>query len=50
MRQGKYYFQTYKYPYTHQVKTIIKMIFVAVTTFSEFLWWINYIMVANFGM
>jgi len=37
--EGKYYFQTYKYPYisymkkvTHQVKTTMKMILVAVTT------------------
>jgi hypothetical protein len=29
--EGKYYFQTYKYPYLHQVKTTMKMILVAVT-------------------
>ena len=28
----KYYFQTYKYPYPHWVKTTMKMILVAVTT------------------
>jgi len=31
MRRG-YYFQTYKYPYPHRVKTTMKMILVAVTT------------------
>jgi hypothetical protein len=30
--EGKCYFQTYKYPYSHQVKTTMKMILVAVTT------------------
>ena len=30
--EGKYYFQTYKYPYLHRMKTIMKMILVAVTT------------------
>jgi len=30
--EGKYYFQTCKYPYPHQVKTTMKMILVAVTT------------------
>ena len=30
--EGKYYFQTYKYLYPHQVKTTMKMILVAVTT------------------
>ena len=37
--KGKYYFQTYKYPYifymkkvTHRVKTTMKLILVAVTT------------------
>jgi hypothetical protein len=30
--KGKYYFQTYKYPYPHRVKTTMKMISVAVTT------------------
>ena len=30
--EGKYYFQTYKYPYTHRVKTTMKMILMAVTT------------------
>ena len=29
--EGKYYFQTYKYPYPHRVKTTMKMILVAVT-------------------
>ena len=29
--EGMYYFQTYKYPYPHRVKTTIKMILVAVT-------------------
>ena len=28
---GKYYFQTYKYPYPHQVKTTMNVILVAVT-------------------
>ena len=28
--EGKYYFQTYKYQYLHQVKTTMKMILVAV--------------------
>jgi len=32
MRQGKYYFQTYKYLYPHRVKTTKEMILVAVTT------------------
>jgi len=32
MLRGKYYFQTYKYPYPHQVKITMKMILVAVTT------------------
>jgi hypothetical protein len=30
--KGKYYFQTYKYLYPHQVKTTMKVILVAVTT------------------
>jgi len=30
--EGKYYFQTYKYPYPHRVKTTMMMILVAVTT------------------
>ena len=30
--EGKYYFQTCKYPYPHQVKTTTNMILVAVTT------------------
>jgi hypothetical protein len=30
--EGNYYFQTYKYPHPHQVKTTMKMILVAVTT------------------
>jgi hypothetical protein len=30
--EGKYYFQTYKYPYPHRVTTTMKMILVAVTT------------------
>jgi len=29
--EGTYYFQTYKYPYLHQVKTTMKTILVAVT-------------------
>jgi len=29
--EGKYYFQTYKYPYSHREKTTMKMILVAVT-------------------
>jgi len=28
--EGKYYFQTYKYPYPHRVKTTMKIILVAV--------------------
>ena len=28
--EGKYYFQTYKYPYPHRVKTAMKMSLVAV--------------------
>ena len=31
MHRG-YYFQTFKYPYPHQVKTTMKVILVAVTT------------------
>ena len=42
--EGKYYLQTYKYPYPHQVKTTMKMILVAATK----IFWIS--MVANFGM
>jgi len=30
--EGKYFFQTYKYPYLHRVKTTMKMILVAVMT------------------
>jgi len=30
--EGKYYFQTYKYPHPRRVKTTMKMILVAVTT------------------
>ena len=30
--EGKYYFQTYKYPHLHRVKTTMKMILVTVTT------------------
>ena len=30
--EGKHYFQTYKYPYPHRVKTTLKMILVAVMT------------------
>ena len=30
--EGKYFFQTYKYPYPYRVKTTMKMILVAVTT------------------
>jgi len=30
--EGKYYFQTYNYPYPHPVKTTMKMILVAVMT------------------
>jgi len=29
--EGKYYFQNYKYPYPHRVKTTVNMILVAVT-------------------
>ena len=30
--EGKYYFQTYKYPYQHRVKTTMKMILVELMT------------------
>jgi len=35
----RYYFQTYKYPYPHRVKTTMKMILGAVTT----IFWVSMI-------
>jgi hypothetical protein len=43
--EGKYYFQTYKYPYPHRVKTTMKIISVAVTT----IFWVSIINKLYYG-
>jgi hypothetical protein len=45
MRRGKCYFQTYKYPYPHRVKTTMKMILVAVTT----IFWVSMMNKLHYG-
>ena len=55
MRWG-YYFQTYKYTYICYTTSLFEIVkqpwrwFLWQWRFSGFLWWINYIMVASFGM
>ena len=55
--EGKYYFQTYKYPYIYCTTSLLwdsennhEGDFNGGDDFLGFLWLINYIMVANFGM
>ena len=43
--KDKYYFQTYKYLYPHQVKTTMKMILVAVTK----IFWVSMMNKLYFG-
>ena len=43
--ESKYYFQTYKYPYPHRVKTTMKMILVTVTT----IFWVSTINKLYYG-